>query len=152
MVKQTRSEEIKEDIDSYMLEINAIKLDRNAFIMLMIMGMLLNMFVVGANGWQMPAICDDTKYYCEQEADSGRSILGAKNVQFTYTDKSEVKFWWLSDIIRIDMKNNSIIFSSGDVIMLISMIVVFVCGIKEWIRSIKIWKLKKEWKRLNHSK
>jgi len=97
-----------------MKELN-YKQDRNYFLMVLIMGMMLNMFVVSANGYMMPV---------------KNNIIIDSDRHFFFQENNEVRFWQLSDIYGGVIKNYIFMFSIGDVIILIGIIGLFWYQIK----------------------
>jgi len=92
-------------------EIKEIKLiqNRNFYLIIFCIGMILNMFVFSANGYLMPV-------------KSEREYNFNNNKHFTYQNNSEVKLWLLTDWLFIKIKNNIIYFSIGDLIILVSIL------------------------------
>lgn len=91
-------------------EVN-LKLDRNLFIMLFIIGALLNITAMSSNDWRMPVL---------------HSYQYEDNTHFTYTDKDSVKNWILTDIIVIPNNYFIIAFSIGDFFILFSFVMLLI--------------------------
>lgn len=88
-----------------------LKLDRNFYALVLILGILSNSLAMAANDWKMPVLHD----YPYQD-----------NTHITYTDKESVKLWILTDIIPIPNKWYIISFSIGDVILTCSLVMLLV--------------------------
>jgi len=76
----------------------------NLLISIIILGALFNVFVVATNDGRMPV------YSLSQDTDT----------HFGFQEREEINNWFLSDIFRLPIKNPSIFFSIGDVIMILS--------------------------------
>jgi len=82
--------------------------DRNFFFLVLIFGVIINYIAFSSNGFQMPV---RTEYHYDD------------GLHFSYQESSEVKLWVLTDIFNI---KDIIVFSSGDVIIILGVIGLFV--------------------------
>lgn len=89
------------------LKIIELKQDRNLFVLVIIIGMILNFMVVSLNNNQMP-VKADSEYQ--------------DSFYFSYQNNSEVKLWILTDWIGFDTENNAYRFSLGDIVMMCGVI------------------------------
>jgi hypothetical protein len=100
-----------------------VVLTRNLFIaqyiilLILIAGITSNFLVVTNNGGRMP-------FYSEQIADSGSTYISESH--FSFINKEEVKYYYLSDIIPL---GDWMIVSIGDIIMAAT----FVLIIFSWV-------------------
>jgi hypothetical protein len=92
-----------------------LKLDRNYFFMVILLGVLANFMVFSANGYLMPVKTD---------------ININSNMHFSYQENNEIKLWLLSDIIGGEINNYIFLFSLGDVLITLSLIGLFSTQIK----------------------
>jgi len=82
----------------------SLKQDRNFFLMIIILGIIVNYIAFSSNGFQMPV-------RTEYQFDDG--------FHFSYQESSEVKVWLLTDIFNI---KDRFVFSLGDVIIIIGLL------------------------------
>jgi hypothetical protein len=92
-----------------------LKLDRNYFLMVILLGVLANFVVFSANGYLMPVKTD---------------ININSNMHFSYQENNEIKLWLLSDIIGGEINNYIFLFSLGDVLITLGFIGLFSSQIK----------------------
>ena len=90
--------------------------DRNFFLMIIILGIIVNYIAFSSNGFQMPV---KTEYHFND------------GFHFSYQDSSEVKLGLLTDIFNI---KNIIVFSLGDVIIVLGTISLLVNQFKVFRR------------------
>jgi len=93
---------------NHQLKLIELQQDRNFFLMIIILGIIVNYIAFSSNGFQMPV-------RTEYNFDDG--------FHFSYQDSSEVKLWLLSDIFNI---KDRFVFSLGDVIIVLGVISLFV--------------------------
>ena len=98
------------------LKLIQLQQDRNFFTMIIILGVIFNYIAFSSNGFQMPV---KTEYHFND------------GFHFSYQDSSEVKLGLLTDIFNI---KNIIVFSIGDVIIVLGMISLFVNQFKVFRR------------------
>ena len=78
------------------------KLDRNFFLMVLLVGILCNQMVISANDFRMPV-------RTENKINT--------STHFSYENKKEINFYGLSDVIRIGFKKRWVVFSIGDMLL-----------------------------------
>jgi len=96
-------------------EVIYLQNERNLFVFVLIIGLLLNFFVYSANGYIMPV---KTGFELESKTHIG------------YINNEDVKLWFLSDIIRIPFPNWLIVISIGDIIIILSIIMMLFYQVK----------------------
>ena len=99
-----------------------LKLDRNLFAIFFIIGFLTNGIVFISNDYKMPV---------------NTEIKLNTSEHFNYIDKEEVKFWLLSDIIRVPSEKYLIMLSLGDLIICLSILMLLVYQIEIVVLSLK---------------
>jgi len=99
-----------------------LKLDRNLFAIFFIIGFLTNGIVFISNDYKMPV---------------NTEIKLNTSEHFNYIDKEEVKFWLLSDIIRVPSEKYLIVLSLGDLIICLSILMLLVYQIEIVVLSLK---------------
>lgn len=84
-----------------------------AFFGILILGIggIMNGLVVDSNGGRMPVY------------DFGVGV-GNEDTHFSFQDKSEINLFFLSDIFRMDCGNTRIMYSLGDVVITLGLIIV----------------------------
>lgn len=82
-----------------------LKQDRNFYMLGILFGVFLNFVVFSANGYSMPVKAD----FDYQD-----------NNHFSYSDRNEVKMWLLSDWFQLHTKHRLIVFSLGDIIIVLN--------------------------------
>jgi len=100
------------------LKLIQLQQERNFFLMIIIFGVIINYIAFSSNGFQMPV---KTNYQFND------------GFHFSYQDSSKIKLWLLTDIFNI---KNIIVFSLGDVIILLGIISLFINQFKVF-RKIK---------------
>lgn len=85
----------------------SLKQDRIFFLIIFLMGGLLNFMTMSLNDNRMPVMTDiyinDVEY-------------------FSYTGPETIKMWQGSDMIRIPLKNYEVLFSFGDILIVLGII------------------------------
>lgn len=92
-----------------------IKQDRNFFMLALIIGFLIQYVAISSNGYRMPVL---SNYEFED------------NSHFTYQDKSEVNFWFFTDIINIPNKWFFFVISIGDLVVIFACLGLFINAYK----------------------
>lgn len=95
-------------------------------VLVSIIGSFLNLFVVHSNGNLMPVYADWT--------------WSDDDKHFIFTDKSEVNYFYLTDIIPIQLMKFKGRMSVGDILLFSAMILQITMGI---IHLTKVWKMEK---------
>ena len=104
-------------------KIISLKLDRNLIFLFVLLGVILNLVVIFANDYRMPV-------QTENKINTSR--------HFNFINKELVPFYQLSDVFKINIKNNILHFSAGDFLIIISCLIFILTQIKIIILSFKL--------------